>query len=65
MHARDVGEARLVCRKVLRAWRVYSRGANPNSRNELSASQNGKGAEASVAVSGGASACRAARSLCR
>jgi hypothetical protein len=43
LHARYVGEARSERRKALRAWCDYSRGANPNSRNELSASGNGKG----------------------
>ena len=43
LHARYVGEARSERRKALRAWCDYSRGANPNARNELSASGNGKG----------------------
>lgn len=43
LHARYVGEARSERRKALRAWCDYSRGLNPNSRNELSASGNGKG----------------------
>ena len=43
LHARYVGEARSERRKALRAWCDYSRGLNPNSRNELSASQKVKG----------------------
>ena len=43
LHARYVGEARSERRKALRAWCDYSRGANPNSRNELSPGRNGKG----------------------
>jgi hypothetical protein len=43
LHARYVGEARSERQKALRAWCDYNRGANPNSRNELSASRNGKG----------------------
>ena len=43
LHARYVGEARSERRKALRAWCDYSRGLNPNSRNELSPSGNGKG----------------------
>jgi hypothetical protein len=43
LHARYVGEARSARRKALRAWCDYSRGANPDSRNELSASQKVKG----------------------
>jgi ribosomal protein S21 len=43
LHARYVGEARSERRKALRAWCHYNRGANPNSRNELSASRNAKG----------------------
>ena len=43
LHARYVGEARSQRRKALRAWYDYNRGANPNSRNELSASGSGKG----------------------
>ena len=43
LHARYVGEARSERRKALRAWCDYSRGLNPNSRNELSASRNFKG----------------------
>ena len=43
LHARYVGEARSERRKALRAWRDCDRGANPNSRNELSASGNVKG----------------------
>ena len=43
LHARYVGEARSERRKALRAWCDYSRGLNPNSRNELSASGNRKG----------------------
>ena len=43
LHARYVGEARSERRKALRAWCDYNRGLNPNSRNELSASGNGKG----------------------
>jgi len=43
LHARYVGEARSERRKALRAWCDYSRGLNPNSRNELSANGNGKG----------------------
>ena len=43
LHARYVGEARSERRKALRAWCDYNRGANPNSRNELSANGNGKG----------------------
>ena len=43
LHARYVGEARSERRKALRAWCDYSRGANPNSRNELSAIGNVKG----------------------
>ena len=43
LHARYVGEARSERRKALRAWYDYNRGANPNSRNELSPSRNGKG----------------------
>jgi hypothetical protein len=43
LHARYVGEARSERRKALRAWYDYNRGANPNSRNELSASQKVKG----------------------
>jgi hypothetical protein len=42
LHARYVGEARSERRKALRAWCDYSRGLNPNSRNELSASRNTK-----------------------
>ena len=37
--ARCVGEARSERRKALRAWCDYNRDTNPNSRNELSASQ--------------------------
>ena len=36
LHARYVGEARSERRKALRAWCEYIRGANTNSRNELS-----------------------------
>jgi len=43
LHARYVGEARSERRKALRAWCDYNRGTNSNSRNELSASGNGKG----------------------
>jgi ribosomal protein S21 len=43
LHARYVGEARSERRKALRAWCDYNRGTNPNSRNELSASQKVKG----------------------
>ncbi|MDB4122146.1 hypothetical protein N9573_01025 [Octadecabacter sp.] len=43
LHARYVGEARSERRKALRAWCDYNRGANPNSRNELSLGRNGKG----------------------
>jgi len=43
LHARYVGEARSERRKALRAWYDYNRGANPNSRNELSPGRNGKG----------------------
>ena len=43
LHARYVGEARSERRKALQAWCDYSRGANPNSRNELSAIGNVKG----------------------
>ena len=43
LHARYVGEAHSERRKALRAWCDYSRGANPDSRNELSASQKVKG----------------------
>lgn len=43
LHARYVGEARSERRKALRAWCDYNRGANPNSRNELSPGRNGKG----------------------
>ena len=39
LHARYVGEARSARRKAMRAWCDYNRGTNPNSRNELSASQ--------------------------
>ena len=43
LHARYVGEARSERRKALRAWCDYNKVANPNSRNELSASENSKG----------------------
>lgn len=41
-YVRYVGEARSERRKALRAWCNYSRATNPNSRNELCASRNGK-----------------------
>ena len=43
LHARYVGEARSERRKALRAWCDYCRGANLNSRNELSACRKVKG----------------------
>lgn len=43
LHARYVGEARSERRKALRAWCDYNRGANSNSRNDLSPGRNGKG----------------------
>jgi ribosomal protein S21 len=43
LHARYVGEARSERRKALRAWCDYNKVKNPNSRNELPVSRNGKG----------------------